>query len=565
MRNKILTAMTVLAVTALAPAGAGALTGTQATGVGRYIITLQDSANTAVVVDTYRDLGSNIDFVYTHSINGFAGDFTQTVMNLLRTDPLVTRIERDGKVTATAVQSSAPWPLDRVDQRPALRDTKYSYLTTGSGVDAYIIDTGVRATHVEFTGRMGAGYDVVTAGGTADDCNGHGTHVAGSVGGSQYGVAKAVTIHSVRVLNCTGGGTSSAVIAGIDWVAGRQTSGSRSVANLSLSSGVSATMDDAVRRTIAKGVNMVVAAGNSSADACNYSPARVPEAITVGAADIQDTRASFSNFGTCVDVFAPGASILSADYASDTGAVRKSGTSMASPHVAGAIARYLQSGTLSPAEMQDLIVSTATTDAVIDPGAGSPNRYLYISDGVVSEQNAAPSAAFSESCDYLSCQFTDQSTDSDGTIQSRSWNFGDGTGSTAGDPTHAFAAAGTYKVSLVVTDNEGATTTTSHDVVVTASPDAPPPPAGSGDQISLNASYRKSKGTTTVSLAWTGASASTVDVWRSGRKLAADVANSTGPNNGFTDTITTKGSYTFVYKVCNAGTTTCSNEKTVSF
>lgn len=277
-------------------------------------------------------------------------------------------------VSIEATQLGATWGLDRIDTKAPttpLRDGNYNYVATGSGVTAYVIDTGILLSHPEFEGR--AKFGINTAGGKNDDCNGHGTHVAGTIGGRVYGVAKKVNLVAVKVLNCRGSGTNSGVIAGVDWVATNAAGkASKSVANMSLGGGVSSALDTAVTNLVGSGVTVVVAAGNSSADACNSSPARVPTAITVAASDINDSFATFSNRGPCVDIIAPGVSIKSSWINSSTNTI--SGTSMASPHVAGAVARYLQSGSAA-----GLIADS--TDVIKLVPSGTVNRFLYVDPG----------------------------------------------------------------------------------------------------------------------------------------------------------------------------------------
>jgi subtilisin family serine protease len=298
----------------------------------------------------------------------------------LRANPNVAYIEADATVTASTTQTNATWGIDRIDQRNRPLSTTYNYTSTGAGVTAYVIDTGIRTTHNQFGGRAVGGFTAINDGRGTTDCNGHGTHVAGTVGGTTYGVAKQVRLVAVRVLSCSGSGTTSGVIAGIDWVTGNHAAGSPAVANMSLGGGASSSLDNAVNRSINDGVTYAVAAGNSNVSACNSSPARVPAALTAGSTTSTDARSSFSNYGSCVDLFAPGSSITSAWYTSNTATNTISGTSMASPHVAGAAARYLQGNpSASPATVSDAIRTNATTGVVTNPGSGSPNRLLYVS------------------------------------------------------------------------------------------------------------------------------------------------------------------------------------------
>ena len=313
---------------------------------------------------------------FEHALRGFVVEANDAGLARLLADPNVAYVEEDGVVTISATQTGATWGLDRVDQRNLPLNSNYVYDTTAAGVHAYIIDTGVLLAHNEFSARMGGGFDAVTSGGNANDCNGHGTHVAGTVGGTTYGVAKSVTIHPVRVLGCTGSGTNAGVIAGIDWVA--QNRVLPAVANMSLGGGASQATDDAIARLTSAGVTVVVAAGNSNDNACNYSPARAPSAITVGSTTSTDARSSFSSFGTCLDIFGPGSSITSAWYTSTTAINTISGTSMASPHVAGVAALYLANNpSATPAQVTTALINNSTPNIVTSPGTGSPNRLLY--------------------------------------------------------------------------------------------------------------------------------------------------------------------------------------------
>jgi aqualysin 1 len=340
---------------------------------GEYIVVLNDGADPRSVAAV---AGAEPGFVYTAALNGFAASLNAGQLAALRQNPAVAYVEENGVVESAATQSNATWGLDRIDQRDLPLNGTYVYTPTGSGVHAYIIDTGILLAHTQFTGRIGNGYDAVTSGGNANDCNGHGTHVAGTVGGTTYGVAKQVTLHPVRVLSCSGSGTNAGVIAGMDWVTGNHVK--PAVANMSLGGGASTATDDAVNRMHNAGVTVVVAAGNDNQNACNYSPARAPNAVTVGSTTSSDARSSFSNFGSCLDVFAPGSSITSAWHTSTSATNTISGTSMASPHVAGVAALYLQGNPgASPATVTGAIVNSATTGKVTSAGSGSPNRLVY--------------------------------------------------------------------------------------------------------------------------------------------------------------------------------------------
>jgi subtilisin family serine protease len=343
----------------------------------RFIVTLRDRENPAAVA---REHGVAADYVYTRVLNGFAGSISSAAREGLLRDARVVRVEPDGIATAWTTQTSATWGLDRTDQRALPLSGTYTYNNTGSGVTAYIIDTGIRYDHTEFGGRAVFGFDAF--GGTGADCNGHGTHVAGTVGGTKYGIAKSVALVAVRVLDCGGSGTWSGVIAGMDWVAANHAG--PAVANMSLGGGASSSVDDATRRLIASGVATAVAAGNGNRggvaqDACKYSPARVAEAMTVGATNNTDTKASWSNYGICVDWFAPGVSITSSWSTSSTATSTISGTSMASPHTAGVAALYLQSNPgASPQTVRDALSANASKGIV--KSSKTTNNHLLFSN-----------------------------------------------------------------------------------------------------------------------------------------------------------------------------------------
>lgn len=352
----------------------------QAPPTGSFIVTYRQGTDPRVEAAKLRDAGFGVRHVYTNVFPGVAVELSAAAADALSRNPNVARVEADGTVTTTDTQSAAPWGLDRADQRDLPLSGTYSWDTTGAGVKAYVVDTGLLDAHVDFAGRVGAGYTSISDGRGTTDCNGHGTHVAGTTAGTSYGIAKAATVVPVRVLDCSGSGTWSGVIAGLDWIVSHHTT-APAVANMSLGGGASSSVDDAVRRVIADGVTVVVSAGNSTADACTQSPARVAAALTVGATTSTDARASYSNFGTCVDLFAPGSSVLSAWHTSTTATNTISGTSMASPHVAGAAARILSGATtLSPAEVAGRVTAAATTGKVTSAGTGSPNLLLYTSD-----------------------------------------------------------------------------------------------------------------------------------------------------------------------------------------
>jgi subtilisin family serine protease len=350
---------------------------------GRFIITLRERTDPAAVA---RDHGVGPDYIYRHALTGFAGRVSDAARQGLLRDNRVVRVEADGiatVVTLPTTQSGATWGLDRLDQTALPLSGSFSYTNNGAGVKAYIIDTGIRFSHAEFAGRATSGFDAVN-GGSADDCNGHGTHVAGTVAGTTYGVAKGATLVGVRVLDCGGSGTWSGVIAGIDWVARDHAEGTPAVANLSLGGGANSSVDQAVKNMIADGVATAIAAGNGNQggkaqDACKYSPARVAEGMTIGATTQTDVKPRWSNYGNCVDWFAPGVSITSAWYTGDVATNTISGTSMATPHTAGVAALYLQGNPgASPAAVRTALYAKTTKDIVTS--SNTANNDLLFSD-----------------------------------------------------------------------------------------------------------------------------------------------------------------------------------------
>lgn len=355
-----------------------------ATPLRDYIITFKPNASSAAGAAAIAAAGGSVFRKYSHAINGVAATLPIAAVRGLLNRPEIESIETDGLVSVDATQSGATWGLDRIDQTALPLNSSYTYNVNGtynsgsSRVAAYIIDTGILTTHAEFTGRTLPGFSAIKDRYGSSDCNGHGTHVAGTVGGTNYGVAKGVSLIPVRVLDCRGSGTNSGVIAGVDWVIANHVAGVPAVANMSLGGGLSAALDNAVTNLVNDGVVLVVAAGNSNVDACTQSPSRAAAAITVGATSSTDARASFSNFGTCLDIFAPGVSITSAWRSSKTAINTISGTSMAAPHVAGVAALVLSSYPAADvATVTSKILSSSTANAVTSAGTGSPNRLLY--------------------------------------------------------------------------------------------------------------------------------------------------------------------------------------------
>ncbi|MFY1693621.1 S8 family serine peptidase [Plantactinospora sp. WMMB782] len=358
-----------------------------------YLVVLDEASVRADAVTARADVlasraGGKVARTYRHALRGFEFTGPAAAARRLAADPAVAYVEQNHRVRLTGTQTPTPsWGLDRIDTRPLALDNSYTYPNTGNGVRVYVVDTGIRFSHSTFGGRAVSGFDAVD-GGPADDCQGHGTHVAGTVGGTEYGVAKGVTLVAVRVLDCGGNGSYAGVIAGVDWVTGDHDPGERAVANMSLGGPANSAANAAVANSIADGVSYAVAAGNSNVDACLGSPASVPAAITVaatggfpGGPGRTDARAAFSSYGSCVDIFAPGVAIVSSTIDGDTASGPADGTSMASPHVAGAAALVLeQHPSYTPAQIRDTLVGAGTTGLVTDPGPGSPNVLLYVGD-----------------------------------------------------------------------------------------------------------------------------------------------------------------------------------------
>ncbi|NUT98776.1 MAG: S8 family serine peptidase [Saccharothrix sp.] len=450
----------------VAQAAEGQVLGAGAPGAieDSYIVALADAPTARAAVsaqasDLAGRYGGKVSQIYSAALRGFSVRMTERQAKRLAADPSVRLVEQNAMAHATET-----WGLDRVDQRDLPLDNAFAAPNDGSGVKAYVLDTGIDFNHPDLQGRATSGYDFIDNDSDASDCHGHGTHVSGTIGSKTYGVAKNVELVAVRVLDCNASGPWDKIIAGIDWVS--RNAPTAAVGNMSLGGSRTTSVDTAVANSVKAGVAWAVAAGNAGQNACNYSPAAAEGVLTVGASDNSDKRSvwssnSASNYGSCVELFAPGTNITSTTRGGGTG--QMSGTSMATPHVAGALALATSADpTISVADANAKVLDTATTNKVTDP-KDSPNRLLYVDD-LGTRDPGAPKASFTATCSSTtpSCTFdASASTDPDGSISSYAWDFGDSTTGAGIKPSHIYDTAGSYTVKLTVTDNSGKTATTS--------------------------------------------------------------------------------------------------------
>jgi subtilisin family serine protease len=428
-----------------------------------YIVVFKDnvSAPASEAGNIVHADGGKLKYTYSRALKGFTAELSSGALQALRSNSKVARIEQNQRVQLETTQlNPANVGLDRIDQRNLPLSNSYTFNRTGAGVHFYGIDTGINLTHVDLSGRVGVGFDAVTPGGNANDCNGHGTHTATTAAGTTFGVAKGAIVHPVRVLDCSGSGTVAGVIAGVDFVT--QNHVNPAVANMSLGGGISSALDQAVTASVASGVVYAIAAGNNSGNACNTSPARVPSALTVAASTSTDARAGFSNFGTCVDLFAPGVGITAGWIGSNTATMTISGTSMATPHVAGVAMLFLEANpTATPAQVANAINTNATTGLITSAGTGTPNRLLFMGFIGGAGGNQAPVARFTTTCNTShSCTFDASNSTDDVGVVAFEWKRASGVviGTTKAI-NFTFSTGGSKTITLKVTDVGGLTGT----------------------------------------------------------------------------------------------------------
>ncbi len=458
---------------------------------GRYIVGFRNSVVDVDVEARRLELRHRgmLRMTYKSALKGMTMTMSAAAADSLRNEPNVAFVEQDRMSSTATIQTGAAWGIDRTDQRALPLNTTYSYSADGSGVTVYILDSGINFTHTDFGGRASTGTDIMTPGGSAADCHGHGSTVSGVVGGTTYGVAKKVKLVAVRVVDCNGNSANSTTIAGIDWVTSHRVL--PAVANLSLQNVYSAALNQSIANAVAAGVTFVVAAGNSSADACSASPSSAPSAIVVGATDISDAFASFSNYGSCVTMLAPGVNIPGPTIGSTTATKTWSGTSFSSPHVAGLAALYLQTHpTATPAQVRSFLLSSATPSAISSVPSGTPNLLAYSPQ--TSATNQAPVARFTATCPTMQCTFDATTATDDVGIVSYTWNWGNGRIEARSTPItkNTFATQTTYSITLTVTDAGGLTSSVTKQVAVptgTTPPPPPPPPTNAAPVASFTA------------------------------------------------------------------------------
>lgn len=501
-----------------------------------YIVQLQPSAGASHAWATAHGVAPK--FAYARALHGFAAELSPEQAAAFARHPDVVSVTPDGVMALTTDQLNPPsWNLDRIDQRSLPLDDVYSYAEDGAGVHVYDIDSGIRTDHVDFAGRISDGVNLSDANTGLTDCIGHGTHTAGTIGGTSYGVAKAVTLHPVRVFGCTASAPTSTIVAGVEWVI--QHAVRPAVINMSLGGPFDPAMNTAVENAVSAGIVVSVSAGNSNSDACTVSPASAPHVITVGASDASDFRASFSNWGSCVDLYAPGVAILSDWYTSATAFSLLSGTSMAAPHVTGAVARILSaSPSLAPADVMDLLARRSTKRALIDPAIDGNLLYTG-TDEMAVPPGVRPAAAFTASCVATTCTFTDASTPAS-EIVAWSWSsLGIPNSANAATYTTTFHYPGTQKVTLTVTGSFGLQATNTDAIVVTS-------------PIRFAITAKKVQGVNTATLTWSNVRGDSVTIARQNQSVSPPYKFWRAANTGtFTDPIG-KGSLGtgYSYSIC---------------